>query len=73
MEAVEHDSRPDASDLATSIELSATPGEYEPVTFSIWPRRNIEELRIHVDSLSGPGGASIPDYAVRVWAVQHKP
>lgn len=73
MTAVEHDSRPDPDELATELALRAAPGEYEPVTFSIWPRRPLEDVRIEVSDLEGPEGQRIPASAVRTWALAHKP
>jgi hypothetical protein len=77
MDFVEHTSRPDSGDVIDAghpgLSLTATPGEYEPVTFSIWPLGNLNAVTITSSALQEPGGAVIPASAVRIWYLQQKP
>ena len=72
MEAVEHDSRPEPGDVAANLTLQATPGEYEPVTFSIWPQRDLPAVRVTIGDLNRDDGSVLPGEAVRVWYLQQK-
>jgi len=72
MEAVEHDSRPKPGDVGTGLTLQATPGEYEPVTFSIWPQKDLSAVRVTPGDLESDDGSVLPAIAVRVWYLQQK-
>ena len=72
MEAVEHDSRPQHGDVAADLTLQATPGEYEPVTFSIWPQEDLSAVRVTVGDLKSDDGAVLPGETVQVWYLQQK-
>ena len=72
MEAVEHDSRPEPGDVDTDLTLQATPGEYEPVTFSIWPQKDLSAVRVTPGDLTSDDGSVLPARAVRVWYLQQK-
>ena len=72
MEAIEHDSRPAPGDVVTKLTLQATPGEYEPTTFSIWPQKELSAVRVRVGDLESDDGAILPSRAVRVWYLQQK-
>jgi len=72
MEAVEHDSRPERGDVTTDLTLQATPGEYEPVTFSIWPQRDLSAVRVTVGDLRSDHGSVLLGESVRVWYLQQK-
>ena len=75
MDFVEFTSRPELNEPAvTELRLAATPGEFEPVTFSIWPQQQLENATITVSNLQTAGGSStIDSEAVRVWYLQQKP
>jgi len=72
MQAVEYNSRPDDADVGTDLELFATPGQYEPVAFSIWPLRDLEDVGVKVSDLRSLDGTTIPASAVRIWYLQQK-
>ncbi len=72
MDAVEHDSRPEPGDVATDLALQATPDEYEPVTFSIWPQKDLSAVRVIAGDLKSDDGSVLPAGAVRVWYLQQK-
>ena len=48
-------------------------GEYEPVTFSIWPLRDLEDVTLEVSPLQAASGATIPADAVETWYLQQRP
>jgi hypothetical protein len=75
MNFVEFTSRPEQGEPElTELIVAATPGEFEPVTFSVWPQQQLENATIVVSDLLADGGtASIPSQAVRVWYLQQKP
>ncbi|MDP7636344.1 MAG: sugar-binding protein [Phycisphaerae bacterium] len=57
---------PRAQEVVSSLSIAACSDEFEPVTFSLYPLRNIESLTVKVSDLAGPGGAAIPASAVDV-------
>jgi Carbohydrate family 9 binding domain-like/Glycoside hydrolase 123 N-terminal domain len=67
MREIQYASRPQPSELNRTLNLFATPGEYEPVTFSMWPLRDLKKVRITVSDLRGPDGAVLPSSVFRVW------
>jgi len=72
MQAVEHDSRPDPEDVSTELAVFATPGEYEPLTFTVWPLEDLHNVTITPSDLRGEDGAVLPADIVRVWYLQQK-
>ena len=65
MEFVELSSRPEGPDVLhepsqSGLRVEATPGEHEPVTFSIWPLRDLEDVTLRVSPLQAANGATIP-------------
>lgn len=69
---VQYFARPQQGELNQPLKLFATPGEYEPVTFSMWPLRDVEGVRITAGALRNENGDIIPAEAVRVWFHQHR-
>ena len=45
--------------LTGGVTAFATPEEWESVTLSVYPLRNLENFRVQVSGLAGPGGATI--------------
>ena len=72
MEAVEHGSRPESADIVSDLTLQATPGEYEPTTFSFWPQKDLSAVRVTVGDLKSDNGSILPGETVRVWYLQQK-
>ncbi len=70
------DSHPQGRERFSQLEIQATPGEYEPWTFSVQALRDLDALSVAVvGDLRGPGGARIPAGAidvrqVRCWPVR---
>ena len=60
--------RPDERD--DSLQLLATPGQYEPVSFSVHAVRDQEQVRVEVSGLAGPDGAVIPAASAKVELVE---
>jgi len=73
MQAVQHDCRPSAAEVEVDLSTFATPGEYEPLSFSVWPLRDLLRVAVTVSDLKGEADAVIPAGAVRVWYLQHRP
>jgi len=55
-EPVYPNSRPLVHERLESLVAFATPGEFEPITFSIYPVRELKNLRVRVSALRGPAG-----------------
>ena len=75
MDFVEFNSRPEPGDLPVAgLSVAATPGEFEPTTFSIWPQQELPNAAITVGDLqTADGSQTISGDAVRVWYLQQKP
>lgn len=60
-EPVQANTRPLKSErLLEDLSAFATPGEWEPVTLSIYPLRDLKNFRIQVSDLTSPDGSKIP-------------
>ena len=68
----QHTARPQPDEVSPSLAMFATPGEYEPVTFSIWPLRDLKDVKIEVSNLRNENGDVLPGEAFRVWFLQHR-
>jgi hypothetical protein len=64
--------RPLPGERADALAGSAFAGEYEPVTVSLLPLRDLGQVSVRVMDLQGPGGALIPTSAIDVGHVQHR-
>ena len=64
-EPVYPNSRPRAHERLEPLVAFATPGEVEPLTFSIYPVRKLENLKVRCSPLTCDGG-EIPDSAITV-------
>ena len=60
-----------AKDLLTKLEVSATPGEYEPATFTVRPMRDLGKAIVSVSDLKGPG--TIPASEIKLDVVKYFP
>jgi hypothetical protein len=72
MEDVYANDRPLLAERVKELTGSAFAGEYEPLTVSVLPLRNLGQVSLAVSPLQGPGAASIPAAAVDVGYVQHR-
>jgi len=68
-------SRPRAGERCSTLRTFATPGEYEPFTFSVWALRPLEDVTVEVTDLRATDGATIPRARidlrqVRAWPVR---
>jgi hypothetical protein len=70
------DSAPTANDVLSELSTFATPGEYEPITLSIYPLRQLTDMRVTASDLKCPTGSipatSIAVLAVRTWFVREQ-
>jgi len=57
---------PRAGEIVSSLSISACRGEFEPITFALYPLGDIKSLAVSVSDLTGPGGATIPASAIDV-------
>ena len=53
------ESLPKESELISGLSAQATPGEYEPLTFSVYAAKNLEGLRVRVSDLTSDVGGVI--------------
>ena len=66
-------SRPAATELEPkSLEIFATPGEYEPTTFALYPFQKIDKAKVTVSDLACEGG-TIPSSEIDVRLVRWRP
>ena len=56
VEPVYPNTQPLAHERLNGLTAFGAAGEFEPVTFSVYPIRNLENFRIQVSALSSPGG-----------------
>ena len=71
MRDVSYDDRPEPGELASSLSGAAFAGEYEPVTFSVLPLRDLGVATVSVSDLSA-GDATIPSNAIEVSHVSYR-
>ena len=64
-----HRSVPRADERLNQLGLKACRGEFEPITFALYPLRDVEEVAVSVSDLKGPKGGTIPSSAVKVGKV----
>jgi hypothetical protein len=55
-EPVYPNTHPLAHERVEDLSAFATPGEFEPVTFSVYPQRDLVNFRVTVSPLKGPAG-----------------
>jgi hypothetical protein len=56
MEPVYPNTHPRAQERVSVLQAFATPGEFEPFTFSLYPVRDLKNLKVRVSNLKGEGG-----------------
>ena len=56
MESVYPNTRPHSHERLETLVAFATPGEFEPVTFALYPVRPLQNLKVRVSSLTSPAG-----------------
>ncbi|MDP7238678.1 MAG: DUF6067 family protein, partial [Candidatus Latescibacteria bacterium] len=65
-ESVLYRAVPRSDEIVSSLSISACRGEFEPITFSMYPLTDIESLKVTVSDLKGPDGSSIPASAIDI-------
>jgi hypothetical protein len=71
-EPVLYRSVPRAEERVDGLSIRLSPGEFEPVVFSLYPLRDAKAVPIRVSDLRGPDGQVIESDAVRVGRVTHQ-
>lgn len=64
-------SSPQDGEIVTQLAGFASPGEYEPFTFSIYPMRGLGTVNVSVSDLIGPGGSRIESSMIDVGVVRY--
>ncbi len=72
MQEVYSNDRPDATEQITQLTGSAFAGEYEPLTVSIYPLRDLGTVTVSATDLVGPGRATLPCSTLAIHHVQHR-
>lgn len=72
MQDVHVSDRPREGERVEGLSGSAFAGEYEPVTVSVLPLRDLGAVAVSVSDLKSPGGSLIPARAVAAGYVQHR-
>ncbi len=65
-EPVWPNTRPRPDERLRGLDAFATPGEYEPVDFAVWPARDLQNFRVRVSPLRSETAGTIPASAVDV-------
>ena len=71
MDMVHRSSRPQRAEIGTRRVIFATPGEYEPVTFSLFALQPLEDVTPVVSDLVSPSGDVIPAENIDVRVVNY--
>jgi hypothetical protein len=72
MDDVHVTDRPREGERLKELAAAAFAGEYEPVTVSVLPLRDLGEVKLSVSDLAGPGAATVPARAIDVGHVRHR-
>jgi len=70
-EPVYSNTRPLPFERLAGLVAFATPGEFEPVTFGIYPIRDLVNFKVRASALLGPDGAVIPASDLKVRLVTY--
>ncbi len=57
---------PRRDEVVSELSISACRGEFETVTFSLYPLRDVGALQVQVSDLRGPGRATIPSVSLDI-------
>jgi len=64
---------PKREEIISELGLFGCPGEYVPVTFSLYPLEPLSDVRLRAGDFTGPEGAVIPSSAIDIRRVEHHP
>ena len=67
-----HRAVPKPEEVVTDLPAFGCPGEYVPLTFSLYCLEDVTDLRLTAGDLAGPDGAVIPAAAVDIRCVTHQ-
>jgi len=63
---------PKGEERTTELHISGCPGEYVPVTFSLYPLEHVSGIQVSASDLLGPDGAVIPSASVDIRYVTYQ-
>jgi len=66
-ESIYPNTRPHADERLDSLVAFATPGEFEPVSFALYPVRPLKNLKVRVSALGCSAGEIPPTESMRGW------
>jgi hypothetical protein len=66
LEYIYPESRPKKSEIIDHILIRAVQNEFEPISFALYPLRNLGIVRVAVSHLYGPAGSSIASNKLRI-------
>jgi hypothetical protein len=72
MDDVAVNDRPRPGEPIKELKGSAFAGEFEPITLSLCPLRDLGRVEVKVSALLGPNGATLPSSAIEVGHVRHR-
>ena len=72
MSDVYYNDRPLSGETVERLSAAGFAGEYEPLTFSVAPHKDLGTVTVSATDLRGPGSASIPNDAIDVGYVQYR-
>lgn len=64
-------SKPYVDDRFQTLKVSCARGEYEPITFSVFPLQDLGQVTVSVDALVGPNGAARAGTGIEPGYVQY--
>ena len=67
-----HRAVPRREEVAGGLSAFGCPGEYVPLTFSMYPLEDVSDLRVTASDLTGPDGAVLPAVSLDVRYVTHQ-
>jgi len=66
LEEVYYNTNPRPHEIKNALKLFATPGEYEPVSFAVWPIEELKGATVAAADLHGPQNALLPKTALDI-------
>jgi len=61
---------PQEGERIDSLGMQASRNDFEPLTFAVYPLRDLGRVRVKVEDFQGPGGAVIPGNQVEIFAAR---
>jgi len=71
VQAVYPHTRPEPDEAFAGLAAFATPGEYEPMTFSVWPLNDLKNVTVSIGPLKNDKGDTLPAEALTLACVKY--